>query len=51
MTQRSIHFNADIFPDPEKFDPGRWMEGEVSLKLSKYLVSFSRGARRWLGMK
>jgi cytochrome P450 len=51
MSQKDIHFNSEIFPDPGKFNPERWMEGEKSARLSKYLVSFSRGARRCLGMK
>ena len=50
MSQRLIHFNATIYPSPEKFDPERWMKGEESKQLQKYLVSFSRGARRCLGM-
>jgi cytochrome P450 len=51
MSQKDIHLNADIFPNPYEFDPERWMEGEKSVRLSKHLVSFSRGARRCLGMK
>ena len=46
MSQPMIHFNGDIFPDPQRFDPERWLKGEEeSKRLEKYLVSFSRGAR------
>jgi cytochrome P450 len=51
MSQKDILLNADIFPNPDTFDPERWMEGEESVRLSKHLVSFSKGARRCLGMK
>jgi cytochrome P450 len=45
MSQPMIHFNERIFPNPWTFDPERWLKGEVSKNLEKYLVSFSRGAR------
>ena len=45
MSQPMIHFNPKIFPDPWKFEPERWLKGEESKALEKYLVSFSRGAR------
>jgi cytochrome P450 len=45
MSQPLIHYNEDIFPDPWTFDVGRWMRGEESEELEKYLVPFSRGAR------
>lgn len=45
MSQPMIHFNEEIFPDPWRFDPERWMKGDESKALDKYLVSFSRGAR------
>jgi cytochrome P450 len=52
MTQRDILYNADIFPDPERFDPERWLNGEESKELlNKYLVTFSKGARRCVGMQ
>ena len=50
LSIKDIHFNPQLFPDPHKFDPDRWLKGEESVRLSKYLVSFSRGARRCLGI-
>lgn len=52
MTQRDILYNADIFPEPRRFDPERWLKGEESKELfNKYLVTFSKGARRCVGMQ
>lgn len=51
MSQSLIHFNSTIFPDPWKFCPERWLQGEKSKKLEKYLVSFSRGSRSCIGMQ
>jgi cytochrome P450 len=51
MTQRDISYNSNIFPSPTTFDPERWLKGEESRELKeKYLVSFSKGARRCIGM-
>ena len=51
MSSRFIHFNEDIYPNPTKFDPERWLKGEESQRLQKeHLASFSRGARRCIGM-
>ena len=43
-----VHYNADIFPDPEAFRPERWIE---SPDLDNWLVAFSRGPRACLGTK
>ena len=52
MTQRDILYNAEIYPDPMHFDPERWLKGEESKELlRKYLVTFSMGARRCIGMQ
>ena len=51
MSQRFVHFDRSIYPDPLRFDPERWMQGEKSKQLEKYLVSFSRGARGCVGMQ
>ncbi|KAL8738593.1 MAG: hypothetical protein Q9181_000644 [Wetmoreana brouardii] len=50
MTHRFIHHNAEIFPDPFKFDPERWLQGEKSKQLEKYLVTFSKGSRQCLAI-
>lgn len=42
-----VHYNASIFPDPEKFIPERWLQ---SNELDQWLVAFSRGSRMCLGI-
>ncbi|ETN44118.1 uncharacterized protein HMPREF1541_10668 [Cyphellophora europaea CBS 101466] len=49
MSAVFMHYNADIFPSPHKFDPERWL-GSNAKELEKYLVSFSRGPRSCLGI-
>jgi cytochrome P450 len=45
------HYNEEIFPNPRRFMPERWLEnkpeGEESLK--KYLICFGRGTRSCMG--
>ncbi|KAI1826637.1 cytochrome P450 [Xylaria intraflava] len=50
MTHRFIHHNPTIYPEPFEFQPQRWMQGEESKKLEKYLLTFSRGSRQCLAM-
>ncbi|GAD93027.1 predicted protein [Paecilomyces variotii No. 5] len=46
-----IHRDPTIFPDPEKFDPTRWInESENDKHLKRYLVPFTRGSRACLGI-
>uniref|UniRef100_A0A0W0FAH8 Benzoate 4-monooxygenase cytochrome p450 n=1 Tax=Moniliophthora roreri TaxID=221103 RepID=A0A0W0FAH8_MONRR len=44
-----VHMNADIFPDPARFYPERWLEDRDHL-LDRYLVSFGKGLRACLGI-
>lgn len=46
-----IHYNDDIFENPRKFDPDRWMKPaeEIATQL-KFMVAFSRGTRSCLGI-
>jgi cytochrome P450 len=47
MTGTLIHYDPEIFPDPETFRPERWLENP---RLDKYLVAFSRGSRQCIGI-
>jgi len=47
MTSVLIHLNPIVFPSPHEFKPERWLENP---RLSRYLVSFSKGSRQCLGM-
>ncbi|KAI1371157.1 benzoate 4-monooxygenase cytochrome P450 [Hypoxylon crocopeplum] len=43
-----VHMNPDVFPEPKKFNPQRWLDNP-SLK-SRYLMAFGRGTRQCLGI-
>ena len=49
MSLRTILYDETIFPEPTSFQPERWLQGENSKDLDKWLVVFSRGARRCIG--
>jgi len=44
-----LHHNPDIFRDPMKFIPERWLQSN-SRELENFLVPFSRGPRSCLGI-
>ena len=46
-----IHVDPEIWPDPDKFKPERWLDPAESARLYKYLVSFSKGSRMCLGIQ
>ncbi|KAE8548914.1 hypothetical protein EYB25_009297 [Talaromyces marneffei] len=47
MTNVDILMNKDIYPDPEKFTPERWINNQG---LDHYFVPFGRGSRMCLGV-
>ena len=52
MTSMINHYNAELFPEPEKFLPERWLgQGSPDRKLEKFLLTFSRGSRACLGQR
>jgi cytochrome P450 len=51
MTSMLIHENENIYPEPHKFRPERWLnEGYQFRHLERYLVPFNRGVRVCLGL-
>ncbi|KAK7047469.1 hypothetical protein VNI00_006700 [Paramarasmius palmivorus] len=42
-----VHMNRDIFPDPSRFHPERWLEDHT---LDRYLVAFGKGPRSCIGI-
>ncbi|KAK4227386.1 putative cytochrome P450 [Podospora fimiseda] len=44
-----IHMHETLFPNPEAFDPERWLQGEKSAKLDKYLIPFNMGNMMCVG--
>ena len=52
MSHTCMHYNEDVFPYPKAFRPERWLRGEEeSKRLERYLVPFSRGGRRCMGIQ
>lgn len=52
MSSWFVHMNPDIFPNPEVFDPERWIAGsERGEHLSRYITNFAKGSRNCLGIK
>lgn len=43
----SMHREADVFPDPEKFDPSRWRSPNKAMK--DHFMPFGRGSRACIG--
>jgi cytochrome P450 len=53
MTSVHVHMNPSLFPNPQAFEPERWLDaqGRRRKDLDKYILSFSKGSRQCLGMK
>lgn len=52
-----VHYNPDIFPEPDKFIPERWLDVENGghmtdrlAEMNRFLVPFSKGTRGCLGV-
>ncbi|KAJ5656104.1 Cytochrome P450 [Penicillium longicatenatum] len=46
-----VHMDPTLFPEPEKFDPERWIRAaEKGEHLTRFIVSFTKGAKQCLGM-
>ena len=50
MTSIFMHDNPEFFPNPQVFNPDRWLKADSERRLGKYLVNFSKGTRSCLGM-
>ncbi|EFR03531.1 benzoate 4-monooxygenase cytochrome P450 [Nannizzia gypsea CBS 118893] len=50
MSSVIMHHSEDIFPESCSFVPERWLDLQERKYLEKYMVSFSSGSRRCLGM-
>lgn len=46
-----LHRNPEYFPDPDKFDPSRFLPEEVEKRHSYSFIPFSGGPRNCLGLK
>lgn len=47
------HNDQEVFPEPEKYEPERWIDaqGKPNHSMEKYILSFSKGTRQCIGMK
>lgn len=44
-----IHHRADLYPEPERFDPDRWSPDQESRPRREAFIPFGGGARKCLG--
>ena len=51
MSAYCMHRNPQVFPDPDTFEPDRWLQSEGLRTREQYLVPFSKGPRACLGMQ
>src|SRR3978361_667745 len=47
MSNALVSLTPSIFPNPETFDPTRWLDNP---QLDRYLVAFSKGPRGCVGL-
>lgn len=50
MGAYSLHTNFEVYPEPFKFLPERWL-GDYDPRMNESWVPFSRGSRKCLGYK
>ncbi|KAL4797409.1 cytochrome P450 [Aspergillus venezuelensis] len=50
MSSWMMHNDKNLFPNPEKFDPERWLDPARAKLLEKNLFSFGKGSRQCVGM-
>ncbi|KAF2011419.1 putative cytochrome P450 [Aaosphaeria arxii CBS 175.79] len=53
MSLRDTHFDPEIFPDPNTFNPDRWLIGsrEELAWREKHMVAFGKGVRQCVGLE
>ncbi|OKL56728.1 hypothetical protein UA08_07860 [Talaromyces atroroseus] len=49
MSPYTLHRNAEVFPEPLKFDPERWLN-EDCVEMKKWFWAFSSGGRMCIGL-
>ena len=50
MSSWLMHRDPNVFPNPDSFEPARWLDPATVGKLEKNLVAFGRGSRQCIGM-
>lgn len=52
MTLYWMHMDPDIYPDPTKFEPKRWLGDQKSVEdLHHYFFPFAKGSRACVAKK
>ncbi|XXG98776.1 hypothetical protein Hte_005106 [Hypoxylon texense] len=51
MTTYLMHRDPHVYPNPDQFQPGRWLELQDRRKLDRFYAPFSKGPRNCLGMQ
>jgi cytochrome P450 len=51
MTTLLMHLDKNIYEDPMRFDPDRWMDKDFRKRVDKTYAPFSRGTRICIGMQ
>ncbi|XP_035696092.1 cytochrome P450 2J6-like isoform X2 [Branchiostoma floridae] len=47
--QWQVHHDPELFPDPEKFNPGRFIDSDGKFKKDEHMMPFSMGPRTCVG--
>lgn len=50
MSIYAMHFDPNVFPDPDSFKPDRWL-GQYNPQMDRNFVPFTKGSRSCLGIK
>ena len=45
----TAHHDAKVFPDPEEYNPNRWMDPEERKRMEPFFIPFSTGGRGCIG--
>lgn len=51
MTTYYIQMDPTIYPEPENFDPERWLNATPDNPIHTYLLPFGKGSRACAGQK
>lgn len=51
MSSWVVHRDEAYFPNPDKFDPTRWLDPKEARRIDKALISFCKGTRGCVGIK